>query len=122
MLVFLAHRYTSEGIGWTRPVIYTAAVGLTVNIGGNFVLTLGHFGIESLGALGCGIATALANWAMLATMHLYQRRHAVYRRFGLFDRFEAPDSARSARSSRSASRSRAPWSPRARSSPSRRSS
>ena len=91
MLVFLAHRYTSEGIGWTRPVIYTAAVGLTVNIGGNFVLTLGHFGIESLGALGCGIATALANWAMLATMHLYQRRHAVYRRFGLFDRFEAPD-------------------------------
>jgi MATE family, multidrug efflux pump len=91
MLVFLAHRYTSEGIGWTRPVIYTAVVGLAVNIAGNFVFALGHFGVASRGALGCGIATALASWAMLATMHAYQRRHAVYRRFGLFERFDPPD-------------------------------
>jgi MATE family multidrug resistance protein len=91
MLVFLAHRYTSEGIGWTRPVIYTAAVGLTTNILGNWVFTLGAFGMPSQGARGCGIATALASWAMLATMHLYQRRHAVYRRFRLFERFDPPD-------------------------------
>jgi MATE family multidrug resistance protein len=91
MLVFLAHRYTSEGIGWTRPVMYTAAVGLATNIAGNFVFTLGSFGLPSQGAHGCGIATALANWAMLATMHLYQRRHAMYRRFGLFERYERPD-------------------------------
>jgi MATE family multidrug resistance protein len=91
MLVFLAHRYTSEGIGWTRPVMYTAAVGLSTNIFGNFVFTLGNLGLPSLGAQGCGIATALANWAMLATMHLYQRRHAIYRRFGLFERYEPPD-------------------------------
>jgi MATE family multidrug resistance protein len=91
MLVFLAHRYTSEGIGWTRPVIYTAIVGLSVNVLGNWVLTLGNLGVPQLGAQGCGIATATANWAMLATMHLYQRRHAVYRRFGLFERFEPPD-------------------------------
>jgi MATE family multidrug resistance protein len=91
MLVFLAHRYTSEGIGWTRPVIYTAAVGLATNVIGNFVFTLGHLGVPSQGAHGCGIATALANWAMLATMHAYQRRHSVYRRFGLFGRFDLPD-------------------------------
>lgn len=91
MLVFLAHRYTSEGIGWTRPVIYTAIVGLSVNVLGNWVFTLGNLGAPALGAHGCGIATATANWAMLATMHLYQRRHAVYRRFGLFARFEPPD-------------------------------
>ena len=42
MLVFLAHRYTSEGIGWTRPVMYTAAVGLSINIAGNWVFTLGQ--------------------------------------------------------------------------------
>ena len=35
MLAFLAHRYTSEGIGWTRPVMYTAIVGLAVNFTGN---------------------------------------------------------------------------------------
>ena len=91
MLVFLAHRYTSEGIGWTRPVMYTAAVGLATNLAGNWLFTLGGLGIPSQGARGCGIATALACWAMLATMHVYQRRHPVYRRFGLFARFERPD-------------------------------
>jgi MATE family multidrug resistance protein len=93
MLVFLAHRYTSEGIGWTRPVMYTALVGLAVNVAGNLVFTRGSFGVQSLGATGCGIASALACWAMLATMHLYQRRHGIYRRFGLFSRFERPDPA-----------------------------
>jgi MATE family multidrug resistance protein len=91
MLVFLAHRYTSEGIGWTRPVIYTAVVGLSTNVVGNWIFTLGNLGLPTLGAQGSGIATAAANWAMLLSMHLYQRRHAVYRRFGLFERFEAPD-------------------------------
>lgn len=91
MLVFLAHRYTSEGIGWTRPVIYTAVVGLSTNIAGNWLFTLGGLGIPSQGARGCGIATALACWAMLATMHVYQRRHAIYRKFGLFERFDRPD-------------------------------
>ncbi len=93
MLVFLAHRYTSEGIGWTRPVMYTAAVGLLANIVGNWLFTIGHLGIPALGARGCGIATALACWAMLTTMHVYQRRKPVYRRFGLFERFDPPDRA-----------------------------
>ncbi len=93
MLVFLAHRYASEGIGWTRPVMYTAAVGLSTNIVGNWLFTLGHLGIPALGARGCGIATALACWAMLTTMHVYQRRKPLYRRFGLFERFDPPDRA-----------------------------
>ena len=91
MLVFLAHRYTSEGIGWTRPVMYTAIVGLSTNILGNLVFTRGVFGLPSFGATGCGIATALACWAMLTAMHVYQRRHPVYRRFALFERFGRPE-------------------------------
>jgi MATE family multidrug resistance protein len=91
MLLFLAHRYTSEGIGWTRPVIYTALAGLAVNVAGNWVFTLGNLGVASQGARGAGIATAAANWAMLATIHVYQRRHAIYRRFSLFGRFDPPD-------------------------------
>ncbi|MGQ0385285.1 MAG: MATE family efflux transporter [Gammaproteobacteria bacterium] len=93
MLLFLAHRYTSEGIGWTRPVMYTALVGLSVNVAGNLVFTRGGFGVPAFGATGCGIATALAAWAMLATMHAYQRRHPIYRRFGLFARFDVPHAA-----------------------------
>jgi MATE family multidrug resistance protein len=93
MLVFLAHRYTSEGIGWTRPVMYTALIGLSVNVAGNWIFTRGNFGVPSMGATGCGISTALAYWSMLVTMHVYQRRHAVYKRFGLFERFDRPDPA-----------------------------
>jgi MATE family multidrug resistance protein len=91
MLLFLAHRYTSEGIGWTRPVMYTAIVGLATNVAGNWVFTLGHLGLPAMGAHGAGIATASAYWAMLAAIHAYQRRHAIYRRFGLFGRVDPPD-------------------------------
>lgn len=90
MLAFLAHRYTTEGLGRTRPIMLSAAVGLAVNVGGNWVFTLGNLGAPRLGAAGCALATVLAQWSMLATMHLYQRWHAFYRRFGLFDRFERP--------------------------------
>lgn len=91
ILGFLAHRYLTEGIGWTRPIMFTAGLGLSVNIAGNWVFTLGNLGVPSLGATGCAVATVLAQWSMLAGMHFYQRRHAVYARFGLFSRFEWPD-------------------------------
>lgn len=94
MLAFLAHRYTSEGIGWTRPVMYTAVVGFAVNLAGNWLFTRGHLGVPSLGATGCGIATATAQWSMLVTMHLYQRRQPIYARFRLFGRYERPQPAR----------------------------
>jgi len=90
MLAYLAHRYTTEGIGWTRPIMFTAAIGLAVNVLGNWVFTLGNLGVPSLGARGCAIATVAAQWTMLVSMHVYQRHHAVYRRFGLFSRFEWP--------------------------------
>jgi MATE family multidrug resistance protein len=91
MLVYLAHRYTSEGIGWTRPVMYTAIVGLATNVAGNWIFTRGSFGLSPMGSAGCGIATALACWAMLGTMHVYLRRHEIYRRFALFGRLDRPD-------------------------------
>jgi MATE family multidrug resistance protein len=90
MMAYLAHRYTTEGVGWTRPIMFTAALGLTANVLGNWVFTLGHFGVPSLGARGCAIATVMSQWSMLIAMHLYQRLHRVYRPFGLFTRFEWP--------------------------------
>jgi MATE family multidrug resistance protein len=90
MMAYLVHRYTTEGIGWTRPIMFTAAIGLAVNIAANWIFTLGNLGVPSLGARGCAIATVLAQWTMLVSMHVYQRRHAVYHRFELFSRFEWP--------------------------------
>lgn len=32
ILAFLALRFVSEGIGWTRPIMYTAIIGLVTNV------------------------------------------------------------------------------------------
>jgi MATE family multidrug resistance protein len=71
--------------------MFTAVLGLAVNVLGNWVFTLGHLGVPSLGARGCALATVMAQWSMLAAMHLYQRRHPVYRPFALFARWEWPE-------------------------------
>jgi MATE family multidrug resistance protein len=89
VFVFLALRFTSEGLGHTKPIIITALVGFAVNVTGNYVLMFGHFGFPALGAAGCGLASAIAHWAMLAAMLVYVRvRRDVYRRTNLFSRFD----------------------------------
>ncbi len=89
VFVFLALRFTSEGIGHTTPIILTALVGFTVNVAGNWVLMFGHLGFPALGAVGCGAASAIAHWSMLATLLAYVLlRRRVYRRLNLFSRLE----------------------------------
>jgi MATE family multidrug resistance protein len=83
-------RFMSEGLGWTRPIMYAAAVGLVVNVFGNWVLMYGNLGFPRLGAVGCGIASAIAMWCMFATMLLYVRRSPRYARFALWRGFEWP--------------------------------
>ena len=75
---FYALRFGSEGIGWTRPVMYTAVVGLASNIALNWVLMYGHFGLPALGAVGTGFATAITWWLLFAMLWVYVKRHAVY--------------------------------------------
>jgi MATE family multidrug resistance protein len=87
---FLAMRFMTEGIGWTRPIMYAAAVGLVVNVFGNWVLMYGNLGFPRLGAAGCGMASAIAMWSMFATMLIYLRRSPRYARFALWARFEGP--------------------------------
>jgi MATE family multidrug resistance protein len=67
MLAYLAHRYTTEGIGWTQPIMFTAALGLPVNILGNWLFTLGT-GID-LGARAAP-CPVMAQWSMLLAMPL----------------------------------------------------
>jgi multidrug resistance protein, MATE family len=90
VFAFLAMRFMTEGVGWTRPIMYAAAVGLVVNVFGNWVLMYGNLGFPRLGAVGCGISSAIAMWSMFATMLLYMLRSRHYRRFSLWARFEGP--------------------------------
>jgi MATE family multidrug resistance protein len=90
VFAFLAMRFMSEGLGWTRPIMYAAAVGLVVNVCGNWVLMYGNLGFPRLGAVGCGIASAIAMWCMFAVMLLYVRKSPRYDRFALWRGFEWP--------------------------------
>ena len=87
---FLALRFSSEGLGITRPIMYIAVIGLAANVFGNWLLIYGHFGLPRLGAVGCAVATTVSMWLMLAAMLAYMHRHRLYRDFRFFEKFEAP--------------------------------
>ena len=50
---FYALRFGSEGIGWTRPFMYTAVVGLVVNILLNYVF------MQRMGVAGIALSTSV---------------------------------------------------------------
>jgi MATE family multidrug resistance protein len=88
-LAYFALRFMSEGIGRTRPIMYCAFTGLVVNVALNWVLMFGNLGFPRMGAVGCGLASGIALWCMLAMM-LVCVRHRAYGRYALFQRFEWP--------------------------------
>ncbi len=93
-LAYLALRFTSEGVGWTRPIMYIALTALVVNALGNYVLMFGKFGFPALGAVGCGWASAITIAVMLLFMTGYMAAHKRYKPFRIFDRFELPHSGK----------------------------
>lgn len=85
MYLYLAFRFFSEGTSETRPMMYISAVALPLNALLNWVFMY-KFG---MGAVGCGVATALVMWLMLCMMlGNVRRRH--YRPFAPFARFDRP--------------------------------
>ncbi|MCH8958910.1 MAG: MATE family efflux transporter [Proteobacteria bacterium] len=88
---YLAMRFTSEGVAWTRPIMYIAVLGLVVNVIGNYVLMYGKLGFPALGAVGCGWASAITMWVMFFSLLFYMKIQPRYRPFELFRRFDWPD-------------------------------
>lgn len=66
--LFVAFRYVLESAGMTGRVTFVALGGAALNAILNYVLMFGAFGVEPLGVAGCGMATALANWACAAAV------------------------------------------------------
>ncbi|GGY10800.1 MATE family efflux transporter [Litchfieldella qijiaojingensis] len=91
--LFQALRAFSDGMNHTRPSLWISLVGLGVNVPSNYVLIYGGPGLVKLfgnwlpapvqslpvlGALGCGIATALSMWVMCLAMLFYTQRSRAY--------------------------------------------
>ncbi|MGH7194732.1 MAG: MATE family efflux transporter, partial [Candidatus Saccharimonadales bacterium] len=83
-------RFTSEGIGHTRPMLAIACAGLLVNMALDYVLMYGKLGLPALGATGCGYATATTQWLMFIAILGYMHKRTLYRPLKIFSRFEWP--------------------------------
>jgi MATE family multidrug resistance protein len=84
IFIFLALRFTNEGIGHTRPIMYVSLLSLACNVFFNYVLMFGHFGAPELGAVGCGYASAITMWFVMASLAIYMLSSPRYRKFNLF--------------------------------------
>ena len=83
---FLAFRFTTEGIGFMRPIMYTSLFGLVCNVFLNYVFIYGHFGVPAFGAVGCGIASAITMWLIMFMLGTILYFHPKYAPLKIFER------------------------------------
>lgn len=88
--IFLALRFTTEGIGYTAPLMYLSLFGLACNVFLNWVFIYGKFGAPALGAVGCGVASAITMWLMMLALLVFVYRHPRYRPLRIFARVPRP--------------------------------
>src|SRR6056300_65962 len=86
ILMFIALRFTTEGVGYTRPIMFTSVFSLVCNVFLNYVLMFGHFGAPALGAEGCGYASAITRWIVAGTLGLYMSLSPRLRALKIFSR------------------------------------
>ena len=86
IFIFLALRFTTEGIGYTKPIMFTSAFALVFNVFLNYVLMFGHFGAPALGVVGCGLASAISMWVVEIVLGTYILRSPRYRPLKIFSR------------------------------------
>ncbi len=76
---YLALRFLSEGIGYTKPMMVIQLIALLANVLANWVFMFGKLGAPAMGAEGAGWATALVMWLQLFLLLGYILRHKRYR-------------------------------------------
>ena len=86
MFIFLALRFTTEGIGYTRPIMYTSIFALVCNVFLNWVLMYGNLGAPAMGAVGCGLASGISMWVIAIMLAAYMFSSKVYEPLNLFSR------------------------------------
>ncbi|MEC8956569.1 MAG: MATE family efflux transporter, partial [Pseudomonadota bacterium] len=89
IFLFLVFRYTTEGIGYTRPVMYSSLIALILNVFFNYVFIFGNFGAPALGVLGCGLASAISMWLIFIFLSSYMFFNARYKQLNIFEKYTA---------------------------------
>ena len=84
----------SAGIAKPRPIMVFNLFGLALKIFFNWVFMFGNLGSPVLGALGCGVSSALSSWLVVITAWHWCARESEYRRFGIFATWSWPQRER----------------------------
>jgi MATE family multidrug resistance protein len=87
--VFAAYGYhtfkqMSEGVGRAIPIMVVMCTMLPINVALNYVLMFGKFGIEPMGAAGCGLGNCISFWIMFFILVSYALTSSHYRSFKIF--------------------------------------
>jgi multidrug resistance protein, MATE family len=90
MCAYQVFRSFNEGVSQTRPVMYASILALGGNIAGNYIFMYGKLGMPALGAVGCGVASAIVLWLTLGFLAGYTYLNPQNQTYGLFRRFDAP--------------------------------
>lgn len=91
LLALVALRGLTDGLGHTRVVMVFSLISTLVNLPLNYIFIYGKLGLPAMGGIGCGWATALANWIALLSLLAYLNRSKVYSSFHLIDHWVRPD-------------------------------
>lgn len=89
-LLFQVLRSLAEGISLTTPAMIIGFIGLAANVPLNWIFVYGKFGAPELGGVGCGVATALVYWLMLAAMFIYISINKKLKKINVFKEFIKP--------------------------------
>lgn len=95
-LLFTVYRGFNTAVSRPRAVMRLQLLGLAVKLPLSMALAWGvpSWGIPALGAVGCGVATAIVMWVQCAAAALTLIRDPFYSRFSLLGRgLDAPDAA-----------------------------
>ncbi len=90
VLGYFTLRYLCEGMSWTVPAMWIAAGALTLKIPLNYLFIYGAFGIEGMGGVGCGWASAIVLTGQLLAMVAVVARSRI-RVTGVFSRVSRPN-------------------------------
>ena len=88
--IYLAGRYLSDGIEYTRPMMLIQLILLPINTLGNYLLIFGNWGLPELGVTGAAIATSASLMFGFILMLLNLKFNSHYHDLALFKNFQMP--------------------------------
>jgi len=90
LMLFFALRFCNEGLFSTKAILLVTATSIPFNILFNYWFMYGGYGVEEMGTIGIGYATALTWTLMFVGLLIYTLTAKKYRQYNLLKTFQLP--------------------------------